>query len=76
MGCVMAILDASCHACKHIVEPMVDGFTLTKDGQVDPKELAKWVRQASLMGLTPEDAAKVAAYKYVPLIPFLTIIQY
>ena len=44
---------------------MVDGLTLTKDGQVDPNELAKWVRQASRMGLTGEDAAKLAAYKFV-----------
>lgn len=47
------------------VEAMVDGLTLTKDGQVDPNELAKWVRQASRMGLTGEDAAKLAAYKSV-----------
>ena len=45
------------------VEAMVDGLTLTKDGQVDPNELAKWVRQATRMGLTGEDAAKLAAYK-------------
>lgn len=44
---------------------MVDGHTLTKDGQVDPNELAKWVRHASRMGLTGEDAAKLAAYKLV-----------
>ncbi|XP_046450400.1 sodium/calcium exchanger 3-like isoform X2 [Daphnia pulex] len=47
------------------VEAMVDGLTLTKDGQVDPNELAKWVRQASRMGLTGEDAAKLAAYKLI-----------
>lgn len=46
---------------------MLDGIALTKDGQVDPRELAKWVRQASRMGLTPEDAAKLAAYKYILL---------
>lgn len=44
---------------------MMDGFALTKDGQLDPNELAKWVRQATRMGLTGEDAAKLAAYKYV-----------
>ncbi|EFX70229.1 hypothetical protein DAPPUDRAFT_328233 [Daphnia pulex] len=47
------------------LEAMVDGLTLTKDGQVDPNELAKWVRQASRMGLTGEDAAKLAAYKLI-----------
>ncbi|KAK4027638.1 sodium/calcium exchanger 3 isoform X1 [Daphnia magna] len=47
------------------LEAMVDGHTLTKDGQVDPNELAKWVRHASRMGLTGEDAAKLAAYKLI-----------
>lgn len=47
------------------VERMMEGFTLTKDGQVDPNELAKWVRQATRMGLTGEDAAKLAAYRLV-----------
>ncbi|XP_057365028.1 sodium/calcium exchanger 3-like isoform X2 [Daphnia carinata] len=47
------------------VEAMVEGLTLTKDGQVDPNELAKWVRQATRMGLTGEDAAKLAAYKLI-----------
>lgn len=47
------------------VDVMVDGFALTKDGQLDPNELAKWVRQATRMGLTGEDAAKLAAYKSV-----------
>jgi len=42
---------------------MVDGFALTKDGQLDPNKLATWVRQATRMGLTGEDAAKLAAYK-------------
>lgn len=42
---------------------MLDGLTLTKDGQVDPNVLATWVRQASRRGLTGEDAAKLAAYK-------------
>ena len=46
------------------VDWMVEGFTLTKDGQLDPNELAKWVRQATRMGLTGEDAAKLAAYKW------------
>jgi len=42
---------------------MVDGFALTKDGQLDPSKLTKWVRQAERMGLTGDDAAKLAAYK-------------
>ncbi|KAI9557826.1 hypothetical protein GHT06_014575 [Daphnia sinensis] len=46
-------------------EAMLDGLTLTKDGQVDPNVLAKWVRQASLRGLSGEDAAKLAAYKLI-----------
>jgi solute carrier family 8 (sodium/calcium exchanger) len=32
---------------------------------MDPDELAKWVRQATHLGLTGEDAAKLAAYKSV-----------
>ncbi len=50
-------------AVHHLVDVMVEGFALTKDGQLDPNELAKWVRQATRMGLTGEDAAKLAAYK-------------
>ncbi|KAK4011358.1 hypothetical protein OUZ56_020474 [Daphnia magna] len=46
-------------------EAMLDGLALTKDGQVDPNVLAKWVRQASLRGLSGEDAAKLAAYKLI-----------
>lgn len=42
---------------------MLYGLALTKDGHVDPNVLAKWVRQASLRGLSGEDAAKLAAYK-------------
>ncbi|XP_046648240.1 sodium/calcium exchanger 1-like [Daphnia pulicaria] len=44
---------------------MVDGPVLTKDGKMDPDELAKWVRQATHLGLTGEDAAKLAAYKLI-----------
>nr|CAH0106807.1 unnamed protein product [Daphnia galeata] len=44
---------------------MVDGPVLTKDGKMDPDELAKWVRQAARMGLSGEDAAKLAAYKLI-----------
>ena len=46
-----------------IVEAMIDGVTLTKNGEIDQNELAKWVRQATRMGLTGEDAAKLAAFK-------------
>lgn len=46
-------------------EAMVGGLTLTKDGRLDPDELAKWVRHAMRSGLTGEDAAKLAAYKLV-----------
>ena len=42
---------------------MVGGLALTKDGRLDPEELAKWVRHAMRTGLTGEDAAKLAAYK-------------
>jgi len=42
---------------------MVEGLTLTKNGEIDQNELAKWVRQATRMGLTGEDAAKLAAFK-------------
>ncbi len=36
---------------------------LTKDGQLDPDSLAKFVRRTARLGLTGEDAAKLAAYK-------------
>ena len=59
------LISRSCGsgAVHHLVDVMVEGFALTKDGQLDPNELAKWVRQATRMGLTGEDAAKLAAYK-------------
>lgn len=50
------------------VEPMNDDLdnelNLTMvDGQVNPDGLAKFVRKAARLGLSGEDAAKLAAYK-------------
>ena len=52
-----------------IVDAMVNDadkeLELTKDGQLDPDGLARFVRRTTRMGLTGEDAAKLAAYKSV-----------
>ena len=34
-----------------------------KDGRLDPDSLARFVRRSTRMGLSPEEAAKLAAYK-------------
>jgi len=33
------------------------------DGQVDPKQLARYLRTTAKLGLSGEDSAKLAAYK-------------
>ena len=48
------------------VEPLNDeeGFNLSMiDGQVNPKELARFVRTTTKLGVSAEDSAKLAAYK-------------
>ena len=40
------------------VETMVDGLTLTKNGEIDQNELAKWVRQVS-RNLTPPIESRI-----------------
>ena len=48
---------------------MVDGPVLTKDGKMDPDELAKWVRQAARMGLSARSRARAALCRIAPHLP-------
>jgi len=48
------------------VEPLTDEDALNLhlvDGQVDPKQLARYLRTTAKLGLSGEDSAKLAAYK-------------
>ena len=52
------------------VDAMVDEddgqeIELTRNGELDPDRLARFVRRTTRMGLTGEDAAKLAAYRFV-----------